>query len=85
VPAHLRAAVAGQLDEVEVVQDRQGAREVGEEDEARLQGADQDRLAPVVVARDLRAQLADAGGDLGSREVDLADPVVRGSRPRRRG
>jgi hypothetical protein len=85
VPAHLRAAVAGELDELEVVQDRQRAREVGEEDEARLQGADEDRLAPVVVARDLRPELADTGRDLGSREVDLADPVVRGSRPRRRG
>jgi hypothetical protein len=85
VAAHLRAAVAGELDEVEVVQDRQGTGEVGEEDEARLQGADQDRLVPVVVARDLRAQLADAGSDLGSREVDLADPVVRGAAPMTRG
>jgi hypothetical protein len=66
------------------VEDRQGAGEVREEDEARLQGADEDRLAPVVVAGDLGAELADTGRDLGRRQVDLADPVVRGSAPRMR-
>jgi hypothetical protein len=58
------------------VVDRQRAREVGEEDDARLQQADQERLATGVVGGDLRAQLADAGADLGRRQVDVADPSV---------
>jgi hypothetical protein len=58
------------------VHDRQGPREVGEEDEARLEAADEDRLPAGVVGADLGAQLRDPGGDLGGREVDLADAVV---------
>jgi hypothetical protein len=58
------------------VDDRQRPREVGQEDEARLEAADEDRLAPGVVGADLSAQLRDTGGDLGGREVDLADAVV---------
>jgi hypothetical protein len=58
------------------VVDRQGAREVAEEDEARLQQADEDRLAPGVVLGDLTAELFDASGDLVGGEVDLADPGV---------
>jgi len=58
------------------VDDRQRAREVGEEDEARLEAPDEDGLAPGVVGADLGAQLRDPGGDLGGREVDLADAVV---------
>jgi hypothetical protein len=56
--------------------DRQGAREVGEEDEARLEAADEDRLAPGVVGADLSAQLRDPRGDLGGRQVDLADAGI---------
>jgi len=76
VAAHLRAAVAGELDEVERVRDRDRAREVGEEDEARLERADEQRLAAVEVARDLRAELRDARSQLVGREVDLADPRI---------
>jgi len=75
--AHAGAAVAGELDEVEGVEDRQSAREVGDEDDARLERPDEDRFAPVEVARDLRSELPDAPGDIGCGEVDLSDPVVR--------
>jgi hypothetical protein len=51
----LGGAVAGELDEVERVMDRQGARQVGDERDACLQGRDQQRLQACVV-----------GGDLGS-------------------
>src|SRR5712691_123908 len=78
VTAHLRAAVTGELDEVERVWDRDRPREIGDEDEARLQRADEDRLAAVVVARDLGAELVHARAELVSRQVDLADPRVRG-------
>jgi hypothetical protein len=60
------------------MQDRHGAREVGDEDEARLERPYEDRLATGVVARDLGAELPDAGGELRPREVDLPDPVVGG-------
>jgi hypothetical protein len=69
-------AVAGELDEVEAVQDRQRAREIRREDEARLERANQQRFAPRVVARDLGAELDDARPDLLRREVDLADPRI---------
>jgi hypothetical protein len=74
--AGLGRGVAGELDEVDVVQDRQRARQVGEEDEARLQRSDEQRLPALVVGGDLRAELGDARRDLIRREVDLADPVV---------
>jgi hypothetical protein len=81
-PAGLVGRVAGQLDEVDVVQDRDRACQVGEEDEARLQGGDQNRLSAVVVGRDLGAQLSDAERDLVGGEVDLADArVVAAGRP----
>ena len=76
MPAHLGAPVAGELDEVEAVQDRNGAREIGEEDEARLQGADEDRLQARVVARDLRTELAHTRTELLRREVDVADSRI---------
>jgi hypothetical protein len=75
-PTGLVGRVAGELDEVDVVQDPDRARQVGEEDEARLQGRDQDRLATFVVGGDLGAQFGDAGGDLVGGEVDLADARV---------
>jgi hypothetical protein len=65
--------VARQLQEVEPVRDPERARKVGDEDEARLQGRDEQRLAAVVVARKLTSQLADACLQLLPREVDLAE------------
>jgi hypothetical protein len=62
------------------VDDRHGAREIGDEDERRLQRGDEDRLEAVVVRGDLRAELLDARLDLLAREVDLADPRIGGRR-----
>jgi hypothetical protein len=47
--------IARERDEVEVVDDRQGPREIGDEDERRLQRRDENRLQAVVVIGDLRA------------------------------
>jgi hypothetical protein len=75
--ARLRlGAVAGELDEVERVRDRDRAREVGDEDERRLQRRDEQRLAAGVVPRDLASELADTRRDLGSGEVDLTDAWI---------
>jgi hypothetical protein len=74
--AVLLAAIAGQLDEVELVRDRNGAREIGDEDRARLQRGDEDRVLARVVASDLVAELTNPLGDLRGREVDLAAPRV---------
>jgi hypothetical protein len=59
-----------------VVEEGQGAGQVGQEDERRLQRADEQRLAAGVVGGDLLAELRDAGRDLVRREVDLADAGV---------
>jgi hypothetical protein len=72
------ARVAGQLDEVEVMVDRDRAREVGEKEEARLQRPDEQRLAPGVVARELAPELRDASLDLRCGEVDVSDALVAG-------
>jgi hypothetical protein len=65
--------VAGELEEIEAVWDPQRTREVGDEDEARLQRCDEQRLTPVVVPPDLAAELGDARLQLLAREVDLAE------------
>jgi hypothetical protein len=77
VAARVGAVVAGQLDEVDLVLDRNRAREVGEEDEARLQQGDEQQVAALVVARDVGAQLLDAAAQLVRAEEDLADALVR--------
>jgi hypothetical protein len=74
--ARLVRRVAGKLDEVDVVEDRDRARQVGEEDEARLQRCDEERLPALVVGGDLGTQLGDAGCDLLGGEVDLADARI---------
>jgi hypothetical protein len=58
------------------VDDRHRAREIGDEDERGLERGDEDGLEAVVVGRDLGAELLDAGLDLLTREVRLADPLV---------
>jgi hypothetical protein len=74
VTARVRVgAVARELDEVEPVRDPDRAGEVGEEDDARLQRRDEQRLAAVVVPRDLVSELPDACSQLPAREVDLPD------------
>jgi hypothetical protein len=72
VPAGVGAVVARELDEVDLVRDRNRAREVGQEDEARLQQRDEQQVAAGVVARDLGAELADARLQLLGGEKDLA-------------
>jgi hypothetical protein len=59
------------------VRDRDRAREVGEEDEARLQQRDEEQVAAGVVAGDLGTQLADAALQLLGGEEDVADAGVQ--------
>src|SRR5205085_11906287 len=73
VAAGCRPAVARELDEVDLVHDREGAREVGCEEEGALQGRDEQRLETLVVGGNLGAELCDAQPDLLRREVGLAD------------
>jgi hypothetical protein len=78
VSARVRVgAVARQLDEIDPVGNRDRAGQIREEDGARLQRGDEQRLTPVVVTGDLAAELADARTQLLAREVDLADGVPR--------
>ena len=72
------AVVAGELDEVDLVGDRDGTREVGQEDEAGLQQRQEQQLALGVVPCDLSAQLLDASPQLLGGEEDLADAGVGG-------
>jgi hypothetical protein len=65
--------VARELEEVEPVRNAERAREVGEEDEARLQRRDEQRLAAVVVTGELAAELAYARRQLLAGEVDVAE------------
>jgi hypothetical protein len=51
--------VACELDEVEAVMDRQRAGQIRDEDNARLEGRDEQRLPPFVVTGDLAPELAD--------------------------
>jgi hypothetical protein len=71
------AAVRRELEEVQLVRDLERAREIGQEDETRLQRCYQDRVRVDVVAGDVRRELADAAADLLTREVDLADASRR--------
>jgi hypothetical protein len=77
--AGVGAVVAGELDEVDSVANRDRAREVGQEDEARLQQRDEQKVAAGIVAGDVGAELADARLQLLGREKDLADAGVRRS------
>jgi hypothetical protein len=52
------------------------AREVGQEDEARLQQRDEQQVAALVVAGDLGSELLDAAAQLLGAEEDLADAGV---------
>jgi hypothetical protein len=56
----------------------QRPREVGEEDGARLQRRDEQRLAAGVRLREVGAELCDAAADLLARQVDLPDRVAVG-------
>jgi hypothetical protein len=65
--------VARELEEVEAVRDAKRTGEVGDEDDARLERCDEQRLASVVVARELAPELTDARVQLLPREVDGAE------------
>ena len=71
-----RGVVGGELEEVELVRDRQRAREVGDEDEARLERRDEERISTLVLERELVSELAYASLDFLAREVDVADPKI---------
>jgi hypothetical protein len=77
VPAGLGVRpVAGELDEVERVRGGDAPRQVREEDVARLERRDEQRLPVGVVARDLGTELADARRELLRGEVDLTDSRI---------
>jgi hypothetical protein len=76
VAAGRGVAVPGELDEVDLMRDRNRAGEIGEEDEARLQERDEQEVAVGVVLGDLATELADAGPDLFRGEKGLADTGV---------
>jgi len=64
------------------VRDRQRAREIAEEDGARLQRRDQQRLPTGVRTGERLPELGDAAADLLAREVDLPDRVAVLREPR---
>ena len=60
------------------MQDRQRTREICQEDGARLERRDEERLEGLEVRREEPAELCDTGRDLLAGEVDLPDrPVWR--------
>jgi hypothetical protein len=68
--------VARELQEVEPVRDPERPREIGDEDEARLQRRDEQRLEAVVIPAQLPAELTNTGRQLLPREVDLAEALA---------
>jgi hypothetical protein len=72
----LGRAVAGELDEIERVVDRQAARKVGYEGDRRLQRRDQDRLEALVVPCNVGAELSDSRFELVRVEENLPDSLV---------
>ena len=74
-PARAPARIGGQLEEVDLVGDRQRTREVGQEDGARLERRDEQRLASGVHIGKLRSELGDAAADLRTGQVDIPDGV----------
>jgi hypothetical protein len=68
--------VGRELEEVELVGDLDGSREVGDEDEARLERCDEQRVASLVLEGELDSKLAYAAFDLLTTEVDGADATV---------
>ena len=64
------------LEEVQLVSDGESPREVGDEDEARLERRDEQRVTPLVFTRQRVAELAHTRIELLTREVDVADAGV---------
>src|SRR5262245_1430607 len=70
--------VRRELDDIERVGDAKRSRQVGEKDDARLQRRHENGIEAVVGFGDLRAELFDPLGDLGTREVHGTDLAVLG-------
>ncbi len=70
--------VARKLDEVEPMVNPEGPGQVGDEDDARLERRDEQRLFVLVVTGDLAPELADTRPQLPAREVDLPEPRLGG-------
>src|SRR4030095_9610754 len=68
--------VGGHGHEVHGAGQRDGAEQIGGEEDRALQHTDQERRAPLVVATDGATQIADAGGDLVPRDQDAAKTPV---------
>jgi len=78
VAARDGAAIACELDEIELVDRPDRAREVGDEEQGAFERRDEQEVEAGVVDGDLGAQLADARLDLLCGEVSLADAQVVG-------
>jgi hypothetical protein len=76
VAAPAGAAIAGELDEVELVKGGNRAREVGDEEERAFERRDEYEIEAAVVGGDLGPELDDARLDLLRGEVRLADSKV---------
>jgi len=76
VASRLGASVPGELDEIELVHQRDGPRKVGGEEQRAFERCDENQVEPGVVLGNLRAQLDDARLDLLGGEVRLADAQV---------
>jgi hypothetical protein len=72
--ADLAAPEGRQLDEVDRMAGRKLAGQVGEEDEASLEQADEQQFCRVVVGCDLGAELCYSAADLLGAEIDVPDP-----------
>jgi len=72
------APVAGELDEIELVKQRDRAREVGDEEEGTLERRDEQEIEAGVVGGDVSTELGNARLDLLGREVGLPDADVGG-------
>ena len=70
--------VARELDEVQAMVDPERARQVGDEDDARLERCDEQWLPALVVTGDLAPELTDTRPQLLAREVDLPEPRLEG-------
>jgi hypothetical protein len=57
------------------VGDREGAREIGQEDRARLERRDEQRLASCVRFGELCAELGDSATDFRTGQVNIPDGV----------
>jgi hypothetical protein len=70
------ASIRREFHDVERVGDRQCSRQIGEEDDARLEGRDEDRIESRVVAGELGSELENAGRDLGPAQIDRPDGAL---------